>query len=117
MMGTNGTGMWGVSSGWSGPPQQQVPQNVWGDFTGGASGGMSGMGQPQQQQQQPAMQYGGQPPIQTGAQPQMPAFGGQPQQQLFGTSDIWGSSAPAAAAGGNAGGQKDAFDDIWGGFK
>jgi hypothetical protein len=46
-------------------------------------------------------------------------FGGQAQpqqQQLFGTNDIWATSAPASG-GGVTGGQKDAFDDIWGGFK
>jgi len=122
MVGMNGTGMWGVSSGWGGPAQQQqqAQQNVWGDFTSAA------------QPAQGAIPFGAQPQVGYGAQPQM-AFGGQPQMgfgaaqpqqqqaqpSLFGTADIWGSSggSTAAPAGGNAGGQKDAFDDIWGGFK
>lgn len=125
----NGTGMWGVSSGWGGPAQQQqqAQQNVWGDFTSGSA-----------QPVQPQMPYGAQPQMGFGAQPQAgfgaQPFGGQPQMgfgaaqpqqqpqqpSLFGTADIWGSSGSntaAAPAAGNAGGQKDAFDDIWGGFK
>jgi hypothetical protein len=52
-----------------------------------------------------------------GGQQQIPIAG---QQQLFGTNDIWASPTPVVtgnSAGGGNGGQKDAFDDIWGGFK
>jgi len=119
MMGTNGVGMWGASSGWT--PQQS--QNVWGDLTGGTHGAVSTV--PGQQPQNTLMQarYSGQ--SQPGVQPQM-SFGGQQQiplagqQQLFGTNDIWASPTPVVtgnSAGGGNGGQKDAFDDIWGGFK
>jgi stromal membrane-associated protein len=120
MMGANGVGMWGVSSGWAPPPPQQQSQNIWGDFMSGTNGAVSmGMGQQPQQSLQMQMQYGGQSQILSGGHQQIPN-GGQQQQQLFGTNDIWASSAPATSGntiGGSTGGQKDAFDDVWGGFK
>ena len=96
MMGQTGTGMWGASSGWN-PPQPQPQANVWGNFTSGVSH------QPQQQgnfglRTQPASNGG---------------FGFQ-QPAAFSTTDIWASNSTPATTNNQ---RKDAFDDIWGGFK
>ncbi|KAF7319790.1 ArfGap-domain-containing protein [Mycena kentingensis (nom. inval.)] len=100
MMGNNGTGMWGASSGWSSPQQQPQPQSgIW--------------GAPQQPQQQSNLW--GSPAV--------------PQQNAFAAAaadtNIWGAS-PSVSAGGNMDlfaqpvqqpKKDDAFGDIWGGFK
>ena len=98
MMGQAGTGMWGVSSGWN-PPQPQPQANVWGGFTSGA---------PQQQPQQGNFGLGMQSPSNGG-------FGGFQQPAAFSTTDIWANSGTSTGTKSNQ--QKDAFDDIWGGFK
>lgn len=91
--------MWGVSSGWN-APQPQPQGNVWGNFTSAA---------PQQpQQQQGNFGFATQPTSNGG-------FGAFQQSAGSSTADIWANNNPPAAAT-NSGG-KDAFDDIWGGFK
>ena len=91
MVGQTGTGMWGVSSGWN--PQPQPQANVWGNFTSGVS--------PQLQQGN----FGAQPASNGG-------FGAFQQSAGLSTTDVWAnnSSTPTTT-------KKDAFDDIWGGFK
>ncbi|KAK7688121.1 hypothetical protein QCA50_008491 [Cerrena zonata] len=101
MVGQNGVGMWGVNSGWNQTPAAPAQPNLWGQPAAAPAPAMGGYGQPQ-------------------AAP--------PQQNLFNTNDIWGSSS--AAGGGAAGGanmfgsplpgmqkKDDVFGDIWGGFK
>lgn len=98
MMGQTGTGMWGVSSGWN-APQPQPQGNVWGNFTSAA---------PQQpQQQQGSIGFGTQPASNGG-------FGGFQQSPALSTTDIWANNTTTATTNNQ---QKDAFDDIWGGFK
>ena len=100
MMGQTGTGMWGVSSGWS-APQPQPQGNVWGNFTSTV---------PQQsQQQQGNVGFGTQPASNSG-------FGEFQKSTVFSTTDVWASNT-ATATTNNQQKQKDAFDDIWGGFK
>ena len=105
MMGQSGTGLWGVSSGWNAPQPQPQPQpqlqpqaNVWGNFT-------SGVSQPPQQQGN----FGS--GIQSASNGE---FGGFQQSAAFSTTDIWANNSTTPAANNP---QKDAFDDIWGGFK
>ena len=105
MMGTTGTAMWGVQSGWNGMQTAQPKQpNIW------------GQPQPQSpfQQQQQFNASGG------AAQPQNP-------------KNIWGGDGSAASGGGALGDlfsapfsspatqpanrKDDAFGDLWGGFK
>lgn len=98
MMGQTGTGVWGVSSGWN-APQPQSQGNVWGNFTSAA---------PQQpQQQQGNVGFGTQSASNGG-------FGGFQQSTAFPTTDVWTNNTATAAANNQ---QKDAFDDLWGGFK
>jgi len=95
MMGSNGTGMWGTSSGWTGASPAPAQPNVW-----GTSAGM-----PLQQQQQTAI-------FNTNA-----IWGGSPA--AVGNSnpaDHFGS-VPAATAAHPAQKNDDVFGDIWGGFK
>ncbi|KAJ7714571.1 hypothetical protein DFH07DRAFT_934561 [Mycena maculata] len=103
MAGTNGTGMWGASSGWA-APQQPQQQNLWGA-----------------PQQRPSF----------GAPQQAPAYAQQPSFGVA-DSNVWGGMVSAGSAGGSvdlfstpfaqtqptAGVKKDdAFGDLWGGFK
>jgi stromal membrane-associated protein len=97
MMGQTGTGMWGVSSGWN-PPQPQPQANAWGGFTSGVS---------QQPQQQGNFGLGAHSTSNNG-------FGGFQQPAAFSTTDIWANNGTPTTANSQ---QKDAFDDIWGGFK
>lgn len=101
MMGQTGSGMWGVSSGWSAPqPQPQPQSNAWGNFVSAT---------PQQPQQpQGNTGFGTQPVSNSG-------FGGFQQSPAFSTTDVWANNNTAAGATNNP--PKDAFDDIWGGFK
>ncbi|KIK66037.1 hypothetical protein GYMLUDRAFT_218846 [Collybiopsis luxurians FD-317 M1] len=102
MMGSNGTGMWGTSSGWNAAPALPV-QNVWGD--------------------QPTMVYPPQPQHPPQQQPNLFASSGN----IWGNSsttmapaapgasqDLFGSFSSATPAQKK---QDDAFGDIWGGFK
>ncbi|KAJ4485338.1 hypothetical protein J3R30DRAFT_3654838 [Lentinula aciculospora] len=102
MMGSNGTGMWGTSSGWNNASTVPAQANVWG---APATAAIS-----QQQQQQQSQQL----------------------NLFASSNDIWGSSSTAASVtpGGNHDlfgsfstvapvqpKKDDAFGDIWGGFK
>jgi len=99
MMGQTGTGMWGVSSGWN-THQPQSQSNVWGGFTTAV---------PQQpQQQQGSSGFGTQPASNGG-------FGEFQQSTTFSTTDVWANNNTTTPTTNNQ--QKDAFDDIWGGFK
>ncbi|CAL1697028.1 unnamed protein product [Somion occarium] len=100
LMGQNGVGMWGASSGWSAAPAPAQP-SLWGAPAAPAPGGF---GQAQQSQLQPQ------------------------QQSMFNTNDIWaspGTTTAGASAGGDLFGgslpgmqkKDDVFGDIWGGFK
>lgn len=97
MVGQTGSGMWGISSGWN-PPQPQTQSNVWGNFTSGVP----------QQSQQANFSLGTQPAPNSG-------FGAFQQSAAFSTTDIWANNNAPTTASSNQ--QKDAFDDIWGGFK
>lgn len=99
MMGQAGTGMWGVSSGWN-APQPQPQGNGWGNLTAVV---------PQQPQQQQGNFGLGTQPASNGG------FGGFQQSPALSTTDIWANNNTAAATTSSQ--QKDAFDDIWGGFK
>jgi len=99
MMGQAGTGMWGVSSGWN-APQPQPQGNDWGNFTSSVS--------QQPQQQQGGFGFGTQPTSNGG-------FGGFQQPPALSTTDIWANNNATTASTNSQ--QKDAFDDIWGGFK
>ena len=101
MVGQTGTGMWGVSSGWN-LPQTQPQANVWGGFPV-----QQQPQQPQQQQQQQGNFGFGTQPASNGG------FGGFQQPAAFSTTDIW-ANKPTSAQSSQP---KDAFDDIWGGFK
>jgi stromal membrane-associated protein len=99
MMGQTGAGMWGVSSGWN-PPQPQPQANAWGNFTSGV---------PQQPQQQGSLGMATQPASNSG-------FGAFQQSAAFSTTSIWANNnTPTTTTANNQ--PKDAFDDIWGGFK
>ncbi|KAF9261925.1 ArfGap-domain-containing protein [Marasmius fiardii PR-910] len=90
MMGTSGAGMWGASSGWTGPvPQAQ--SNVWGTQPS-----------PPVAQQQPNL-FASSNDIWGGA-----AGGGTHQPDPFGS---FGTSTTTAQK------KDDVFGDIWGGFK
>jgi stromal membrane-associated protein len=110
MIGSNGTGAWGASSGWDAGAVVAPPQaNMW--------GGPSGQQAPQQHPQ--ANVWGQQQPV---SQPQT-----QQHPAAFGTADLWGSSNPQAISKGgdlfsnaftSAPPKKDdVFGDLWGGFK
>jgi stromal membrane-associated protein len=99
MMGQAGTGMWGVSSGWN-APQPQPQSDGWGNFTTAV---------PQQPQQPQGSFSSGTQPASNGG------FGGFQQSAAFSTTDLWANNNTATVAANNQ--QKDAFDDIWGGFK
>jgi len=89
MMGTNGTGMWGASSGWTGAPPMPAQANVWGTPA-----------QPAPQQQNlfnTSAVWGATTPSATA-----PA-----------ASDLFGSSFGTQPAPK----KDDVFGDIWGGFK
>ena len=101
MVGQNGVGMWGVSSGWNQAPAAPAQSNLWGQPAAAPAPapGLGGYGQPQAAPQQPS---------------------------LFDTNDIWGSSNAGATGGANLFGgsttatqqkKDDVFGDIWGGFK
>ncbi|KDR68678.1 hypothetical protein GALMADRAFT_160754 [Galerina marginata CBS 339.88] len=97
MMGGNGTGMWGATSGWSGAPVMPAQPNVWGSPAASI---------PQQQQQQPQNLFNtnavwGAPTVQAAAAPASAA------PDLFGSSF---STQPVQK-------KDDVFGDIWGGFK
>ena len=94
MMGQTGAGMWGVSSGWN-APQSQPQGNVW-----------AASQQPQQQQGNFVSETH---PASNGG------FGGFQQSTTLSTTGIWANNDVVAATTNNQ--QKDAFDDIWGGFK
>jgi len=99
MMGQTGTGMWGVSSGWN-TSQPQPQGNAWGNFTSAV---------PQQSQPQQGSVGFGTQPVSNGG------FGGFQQSPALSTTDIWAGNNTATTTANNQ--QKDAFDDIWGGFK
>ena len=91
MMGTNGVGVWGTSSGWKQPAPAQG--NLWGN---------------------PA-------PAAAPAQPKQPdLFGGDlwggSLNAIGGSSSVWGSTGTTATAAPTAK-KDDAFGDIWGDFK
>lgn len=92
MVGNNGIGMWGASSGWSGAPAIPAQPNVWGAPAAPTI--------PQQQMFNTNAVWGSAP-----AAPPVPAA----------TTDLFGSfatpSQPAAPK------KDDVFGDIWGGFK
>lgn len=98
LMGNNGTGMWGASSGWAAPQPPQQQSSLWGS--------------PPAQQQQSAF----------GAPQQQPnAFGA-----VADTNSVWGGSTTGGSADlfstpfAQAPAQQkkdDAFGDLWGGFK
>jgi len=107
MMGQAGAGMWGVSSGWS-APQPQPQSNVWGNFTSAVPQPPQ---PPQQPQQQGSLGFGTQPASNGG-------FGGFQQSPAFSTTDVWANNNNNNATPATTNSQqKDAFDDIWGGFK
>ncbi|KAF8308645.1 hypothetical protein DL93DRAFT_2086691 [Clavulina sp. PMI_390] len=133
-MGTNGTGLWGVQSGWQAPAAAAPSSDPWGSFASAAS-----PVQQQQQPQQPAQQaFFGAAPM-APAQPPMNVWGAPPAQaqpNAFNAGNVWGAqpaAAPANAGGANAfdlftsGGaasnatagagaakKDDAFDNLWG---
>jgi len=95
MMGSNGPGMWGVSSGWSGTPAMPPQPNVWGAPTAAA---------PSIPQQQMNM-------FNTNAvwgAPTPPAAAPATGAELFGSLSTHTQHAQQ---------KDDAFGDIWGGFK
>lgn len=97
MMGNNGPGMWGVSSGWGGAPAMPPQPNVWGAPAAAA---------PSIPQQQMNMfnsnaVWGAPTPAAAAA---VPALGGD----LFGSFPTQTQHAQQ---------KDDAFGDIWGGFK
>ena len=96
-MGQTGTGLWGVSSGWN-APQPQPQANVWGNFTSAT---------PQLPQQQQGNVGFGTHPASNGG------FGGFQQSTALSTTDVWANTTTTTTNNQ----QKDAFDDIWGGFK
>ncbi|KAF9073995.1 hypothetical protein BDP27DRAFT_1259501 [Rhodocollybia butyracea] len=96
MMGSNGPGMWGTSSGWNNPPQVIPAQaNVWGAPAA-----------PSMQQQQPSL-FASSNDVWGNSAPMAPAASGA-TQDLFGS---FSSAAPLQQK------KDDAFGDIWGGFK
>jgi hypothetical protein len=78
----------------------QAQTNAWGNFSNAV---------PQQpQQQQGGLSFGTQPASNGG-------LGGFQQSATLSTTDIWANNNSTTTTTNNQ--QKDAFDDIWGGFK
>lgn len=95
MMGTNGAGAWGASSGWNAPPAAPPAQgNLWGNPVSAPAS---------TQPKQPDL-FGGD--IWSGGS----AGGG-------GGTDPWGGSSGAQGGTAQTSKKDDAFGDIWGGFK
>ena len=90
MMGTNGVGAWGTSSGWNPPAPAQG--NLWGNPTPAAA-----LAQPKQPDLFGSDLWGG-------------------SSNAMGGSTVWGSTGTSATAAPTAK-KDDAFSDIWGDFK
>ncbi|KAJ3927750.1 MAG: ArfGap-domain-containing protein [Lentinula lateritia] len=95
MMGSNGTGMWGTSSGWANAPAVPAQSNVWGASVAPAV--------PQQQ----FNLYASSNDIWGSSSTVAPVATG-------GSQDLFGSFSTASAPVPK---KDDAFGDIWGGFK
>ncbi|KAJ3997093.1 hypothetical protein F5050DRAFT_1570080 [Lentinula boryana] len=100
MMGSNGIGMWGTSSGWNNVPAVPAQPNVWG------APAAVGVPQQQPQSQQPNLFASGNDVWGSSSTTVPVASGGS--QDLFGS---FSTVAPAQSK------KDDAFGDIWGGFK
>ncbi|KAF5382833.1 hypothetical protein D9757_007333 [Collybiopsis confluens] len=115
MMGSNGTGMWGASSGWNAAPASaSAVQNVWGNQS------TTGYQQhPQQTQGQPTNLFASSNDIWgNSSSTTMMGGAGGPGQDPFGSFSMTASgSASATSAAAQQKKQDDAFGDIWGGFK
>ncbi|KAF5313025.1 hypothetical protein D9619_003578 [Psilocybe cf. subviscida] len=96
MMGSNGPGMWGASSGWSGAQAMPAQPNVW-----GAPAAPAGVPQQQAAMFNTNAVWGAPNPA--------PGAAGAGSADLFGS---FASAQPAAAPK-----KDDVFGDIWGGFK
>ncbi|KAJ3761203.1 hypothetical protein EV360DRAFT_38316 [Lentinula raphanica] len=99
MIGTNGAGMWGTSSGWNNVSAVPTQPNLWGAPTITAS-------QPQAQSQQPNL-FASSNDIWGSSSPSGPAASG-------GNQDLFGSFSTASTVQAK---KDDVFGDIWGGFK